>query len=213
MRASCCRRITSDDPELADAAAEAAEPRLTAEQIEPDQAMDRRRGRVEGALGIPSADRGREHPKQRPIGRRRRRSIGSFGADWRPNGLEPSPPADRRTLIRRLSFDLIGLPPDAGRGRAVRERQERRSPTSGWLTGCWLRRISASGWRSSGSTWCASPTPPGYHGDNHVDIYLFRDYVIRSFNANKPFDRFTIEQLAGRPVPVADRRDADRLGL
>ena len=37
----------------------------------------------------------------------------------------------------------------------------------------------------------------GYHGDNHVDIYLFRDYVIRAFNANKPFDRFTIEQLAG----------------
>ena len=37
----------------------------------------------------------------------------------------------------------------------------------------------------------------GYHGDNHVDLYLFRDYVIRAFNANKPFDRFTIEQLAG----------------
>ena len=37
----------------------------------------------------------------------------------------------------------------------------------------------------------------GYHGDNHVDLYLFRDYVIRSFNTNKPFDRFTIEQLAG----------------
>ena len=41
----------------------------------------------------------------------------------------------------------------------------------------------------------------GYHGDNHVDIYLFRDYVIRAFNANKPFDRFTIEQLAGDLVP------------
>ena len=37
----------------------------------------------------------------------------------------------------------------------------------------------------------------GYHGDNHVDLYLFRDYVIRAFNDNKPFDRFTIEQLAG----------------
>ena len=37
----------------------------------------------------------------------------------------------------------------------------------------------------------------GYHSDNHVDLYLFRDYVIRAFNANKPFDRFTIEQLAG----------------
>ena len=53
----------------------------------------------------------------------------------------------------------------------------------------------------------------GYHGDNHVDVYLFRDYVIRSFNANKPFDRFTVEQLAGDLLRVSDRRDADRLGL
>ena len=37
----------------------------------------------------------------------------------------------------------------------------------------------------------------GYHGDNHVDLYLYRDYVIRSFNSDKPFDRFTTEQLAG----------------
>ena len=53
----------------------------------------------------------------------------------------------------------------------------------------------------------------GYHGDNHVDLYLFRDYVIRAFNANKPFDRFTIEQLAGDLRRRADRRDPHRLGL
>ena len=46
----------------------------------------------------------------------------------------------------------------------------------------------------------------GYHGDNHVDIYLFRDYVIRSFNANKPFDRFTVEQLAGDLVAAPTGR-------
>ena len=50
----------------------------------------------------------------------------------------------------------------------------------------------------------------GYHGDNHVDLYLFRDYVIRAFNANKPFDRFTIEQLAGDLVdgPTEETRIA-----
>jgi hypothetical protein len=49
----------------------------------------------------------------------------------------------------------------------------------------------------------------GYHGDNHVDLYLFRDYVIRSFNTNRPFDRFTIEQLAGDLIP--DRSDETRI--
>src|SRR5437660_6670237 len=45
----------------------------------------------------------------------------------------------------------------------------------------------------------------GYHSDSHRDIYLYRDYVIAAFNANKPFDRFTTEQLAGDFLPpVAD---------
>ena len=53
----------------------------------------------------------------------------------------------------------------------------------------------------------------GYHSDNHVDLYLFRDYVIRAFNANKPFDRFTIEQLAGDLVDGPTDGDTHRLGL
>src|SRR5713101_1746822 len=43
----------------------------------------------------------------------------------------------------------------------------------------------------------------GYHSDNHRDVYMFRDYVIQAFNANKPFDQFTIEQLAGDLLPNA----------
>jgi hypothetical protein len=49
----------------------------------------------------------------------------------------------------------------------------------------------------------------GYHSDNHVDLYLYRNYVIRSFNSNKPFDQFTIEQLAGDLLPAAT--DLDRI--
>ena len=45
----------------------------------------------------------------------------------------------------------------------------------------------------------------GYHGDNHRDIALFRDYVIEAFNQNKPFDRFTVEQLAGDLLADASR--------
>jgi hypothetical protein len=110
--------------------------------------------------------------------------------------LEPSQAADRHMLARRLSFDLIGLPPspeevDAFANDERPDAYERlvdrllASPNFGERMAIfWLDLV-----RFADTT--------GYHGDNHVDLYLFRDYVIRSFNANKPFDRFTIEQLAG----------------
>ena len=115
-------------------------------------------------------------------------------------GLEPSPEADRPTLIRRLSLDLIGLPPtpeevDAfvhdSRPDAYEQLVDRllASPHYGERMAIfWLDLVRFA-------------DTQGYHSDNHVDIWLFRDYVIRSFNANKPFDRFTIEQLAGDLVP------------
>jgi hypothetical protein len=112
------------------------------------------------------------------------------------HGLEPSPEVDRRTLIRRLSFDLTGLPPtpeeveqfENDKSCGAYERLVDRllaSPHYGERMAIfWLDLV-----RFADTT--------GYHSDNHVDIWLFRDYVIRSFNADKPFDRFTIEQLAG----------------
>lgn len=115
-------------------------------------------------------------------------------------GLKPSPEADRRTLIRRLSFDLTGLPPapeevDAfvndpapeayeklvDRMLASRHYGERLALY--WLD---LVRYADTG---------------GYHSDNHRDIALYRDYVINAFNDNKPFNQFTIEQLAGDLLP------------
>jgi hypothetical protein len=116
--------------------------------------------------------------------------------------LEPSPEADRITLIRRLNFDLTGLPPAPEeveafvadrRANAYEEVVDRllASPHFGERMAIfWLDLV-----RFADTT--------GYHGDNHVDLYLYRDYVIRSFNNNKPFDRFTIEQLAGDLLPDA----------
>lgn len=116
--------------------------------------------------------------------------------------LEPSREADRRTLIRRLSFDLTGLPPspeaveeflgDSGPG-AYEKVVERllSSPHYGermamhWLD---LARY--------GDT-------VGYHGDQTQNIWPYRDYVIRAMNQNKSFDQFTIEQLAGDLLPHA----------
>ncbi len=135
-------------------------------------------------------------PEAKPGGRDRGEIDRFIRAEVAANGLEPAPLADRRTLIRRLSFDLVGLPPEPGdveqfeKDRSVYayERLVDRllgSPHFGERMAIfWLDLV-----RFADTT--------GYHGDNHVDVYLFRDYVIRSFNANKPFDRFTIEQLAG----------------
>ncbi len=115
-------------------------------------------------------------------------------------GLEPSPEADRPTLIRRLSLDLIGLPPTPDEVEAfVRDRRPDAyeklvdrlltSPRYGERMAIfWLDLVRFA-------------DTQGYHSDNHVNIWPFRDYVIRSFNANKPFDRFTIEQLAGDLIP------------
>jgi hypothetical protein len=116
-------------------------------------------------------------------------------------GLSPSPEADRTTLLRRLSFDLTGLPPapeeiDAFLADTHADAYERlvdrllASPHYGERMALfWLDLV-----RYADTT--------GYHSDNHVDIYLFRDYVIGAFNRNKPFDRFTVEQLAGDLLPA-----------
>jgi hypothetical protein len=115
-------------------------------------------------------------------------------------GLAPSPEADRATLIRRLSLDLVGLPPTPGevaafladrRGDAYERVVDRllASPRFGERMALfWLDQV-----RYADTT--------GYHSDNHVDISLFRDYVIQAFNTNKPFDQFTVEQLAGDLLP------------
>ena len=118
--------------------------------------------------------------------------------------LRPSAEADRTTLIRRLSFDLTGLPPNAQEveefvGDSSRDPYDRliekllASPHFGermalnWLD---LVRYADSG---------------GYHSDNERSLWPFRDYVIAAFNANKPFDRFTIEQIAGDLLLDANR--------
>jgi mono/diheme cytochrome c family protein len=115
-------------------------------------------------------------------------------------GYSPVAEADRVTLLRRLHFDLIGLPPmpdevDAfvndTSAKAYEKAVDRllASPHFGermavyWLD---LVRYADTG---------------GYHSDNHRDVALYRDWVIHAFNENKPFDQFTLEQLAGDLLP------------
>jgi len=116
--------------------------------------------------------------------------------------IKPALEADPVTLLRRLSFDLVGLPPSASEIAAFKADhsvQAYERLVDRWLASPHFGERLAIQWLDLvryGDT-------EGYHGDQHRDIYLFRDYVIRAFNDNKPFDRFTIEQLAGDLIPEA----------
>jgi hypothetical protein len=119
-------------------------------------------------------------------------------------GLLPSPEADRRTLIRRLSFDLTGLPP------TPKEVDDFLADTSPDAYEKVVDRLLAS--RHYGERMALYwldlvrfGDTGGYHSDNHRDVYLFRDYVIDAFNTNKSFADFTVEQLAGDLLPGATR--------
>jgi hypothetical protein len=119
-------------------------------------------------------------------------------------GLAPLPEADKRTLIRRLSFDLTGLPPQPEQVDAFLAAP---SPTAYEKLVDQLLASKHYGERMA-LYWLdlvRYADTGGYHSDNHRDITLYRDYVIDAFNDNKPFDRFTIEQLAGDLLPNATR--------
>jgi hypothetical protein len=132
-------------------------------------------------------------------------------------GLTMAGPTDRRTLLRRLSFDLTGLPPTpeevdafvADRSPDALAKQVDRllsSPRHGErLAMWWLDLVRYA-------------DTVGYHGDQPVSVHPFRQYVIDSFNANVPFDRFTREQIAGDLLPGAGDREKiasgyNRLGM
>lgn len=124
-------------------------------------------------------------------------------------GLTPAPEADRATLIRRLSFDLTGLPP------APKEVEAFLADTSPDAYEKVVDRLLASphfGERMA-VFWLdlvRFADTIGYHSDNPMNDSPYRDYVINSFNANKHFDQFTIEQLAGDllPSPTVDQKVA-----
>jgi hypothetical protein len=112
-------------------------------------------------------------------------------------GLSPSPEADRRTLIRRLTFDLIGLPPAPEEVRAFLDDA---SPDAYEKL---VDRLLAS--PAYGERWARHWLDVVHFGETHgydkdklrPNAWPYRDYVIRSFNDDKSYSRFVREQLAG----------------
>jgi hypothetical protein len=110
--------------------------------------------------------------------------------------LKPSPEADRRTLLRRVSLDLTGLPPTPAEVAAF---QNDKSPDA------WTKivdRLMASPHYAEKQAmhWLDAvryADSAGFHGDNLWPAWPYRDYILRALRDNKPFDEFTREQLAG----------------
>jgi len=147
-------------------------------------------------------------PKQPPVPEAKdkawpRNPVDSFVlARLDAEGLKPSPETDKATLLRRVYFDLTGLPPtpaeiDAFLADHSPDAYEKRvdqllaSPHYGermampWLD---MARYSDT---------------HGYHIDSLRDMWAWRDWVIKAFNQNMPYDEFTIEQIAGDLLPGA----------
>jgi len=123
-------------------------------------------------------------------------------AQLEAKGLQPAPEADRRTLARRLSLDLIGLPP---KPEDVERFANDTAPDAyekyvDSLLG------SAHWGEHRGRYWLDAARYADTHGihfDNYREMWVYRDWVINAFNANKKFDEFTVEQLAGDMLPEA----------
>jgi len=118
-------------------------------------------------------------------------------AKLREKGLTPSPEADRRTLIRRLTYDLHGLPPTP---EEVRNFLDDQSPLAYEKL---IDRLLAS--PRYGERWGRHWLDTMHYGESHgydkdkprLNAWPYRDYVIRSLNDDKPYARFVEEQLAG----------------
>lgn len=113
------------------------------------------------------------------------------------NGLRPAPPADRATLLRRLSYNLTGLPPTPA------ELDEFLADRSGEALGRVVDRLLGS--PRYGEKWGRHWLDVARYADStgmdedhlYPHAWRYRDYVVNAFNADKPFNRFIVEQLAG----------------
>jgi len=126
--------------------------------------------------------------------------------------LKPSPETDRATLIRRVSLDLIGLPP------SMQEVETFISDKSADAYHKVIDRLLAS--PHFGERW-ARPwldlaryaDTAGYESDNRRTMWPWRDWVITALNRNMPFDQFTIEQIAGDLLPGATQEQKIATGF
>jgi Protein of unknown function (DUF1553)/Protein of unknown function (DUF1549)/Planctomycete cytochrome C len=190
-------------------------PEKSGKKLSPEEIELLRRWIAEGAVWMPAW--AYVAPKQQT-------APATADSDWPSNWIDrymlarlsneqlhPSPDASKTTLIRRLSIDLVGLPPTPAevhqfladdRPDAYERLIDRllASPHFGErMAMYWLDLVRYA-------------DTVGYHGDQEQNISPYRDYVIDAFNENMPFDQFTREQLAGDLLPHPTMRQTIATG-
>ena len=126
-------------------------------------------------------------------------------------GLAPSPAADDGTLIRRLSLDLTGLPPEPEFVTTWEKRLQENGETAYQNLVSRLLQSSHYG-EHWGRLWLDAARyadSDGYEKDKPREAWFYRDWVVDSFNADRPYDDFIIRQIAGDLLP--DARQADHV--
>ncbi|MCU1260176.1 MAG: hypothetical protein JWO80_3061 [Bryobacterales bacterium] len=117
-------------------------------------------------------------------------------------GLKPSPPTDRQTLLRRLSLDLTGLPPTPNEVAAFvgdNSPEAYQKAVDRLLASPHYGERMAERWLDN----ARYADSNGYQTDGERSMWRWRDWVIDAYNQNKPYDQFTIEQIAGDLLPNA----------
>jgi mono/diheme cytochrome c family protein len=121
-------------------------------------------------------------------------------AELEKRGLQPAPEADRRTLARRLSLDLTGLPPEPADVEAF-VNDKRPDAYERYVD----KMLASPHWGEHRARYWLDAAryadTHGIHFDNYREMWSYRDWVINAFNRNMTFDQFTIEQLAGDLLP------------
>jgi len=204
------RRILSTDPDDVMPPPRAKKHRLSEEQLATLRRWIEAGAPYEGHWAfqpLAAAD-----PRPAPAGWGRNEIDGFVAAALAAAGLAPSPEAEREVLLRRVSLDLVGLQPDPEELRAfvadaspdAYERAVDRLLASPHYGERWARHwLDQARYADS----------HGYTIDGPRSMWPWRDWVIAALNDDMPFDRFTIEQLAGDLLPDATKRQRVATGF
>ncbi|MGD9857564.1 MAG: DUF1549 domain-containing protein, partial [Planctomycetaceae bacterium] len=194
------RRVNSDDPDERMPPPDAGEP-LTGEQ------KDLLRRWIAG--GAEYAAHWAFVPPQRPLvpsttfADRARNEIDHFVlARLEREGWSPSPEADPYSLVRRVFLDLIGLPPTPEEADAYVRSNDPRAYEQ-LVDDLLASQQYGERWARDWLDLARYADTNGYEKDRPRSIWPYRDWVIRALNDDMPYDRFTIEQLAGDMLPAA----------